>query len=756
MRSVAVIAERMAALSGAISTGFKSTTPGGNQPAISRSPVSPLPSRACGAGDLPDPVAAIAKEAATDDELVRDLFGPTVASLHLSSNVLLSSRDERCLAVAVVQSPTLPCRIGATVDHLTVAVRTDFSSFVFALHEGEGVFGEPFLALTRAELAEQISVCGSLWEFLYPVHFALMTKTVALSLPRPPATRPRGRYLARDGRGSDKEHDALKRIQGLASLGLEAHSLDSCFHRLQDLENPPTLASEERIADQVLRQYLPSRSSALAFGAKVEPMSKPDYATTYVVNGVEYHREFILEPPSWGPHGRELRLAAFDLANLLAQRRTKFFRPDFGRRVFSVVFPPVELRRVESEATGFLLFPCCQLFMTPASAFRGTISVSHILVPVSFNGQSTRPASLSARQAYLDELQAFRRELISGTPADENRRGGWSHLASGPLAMYANLPHRTTPFTLWDLTTKWILGRLAHVGLGGLPGKTTLDAELFKANRESSMSTLLLLVDWSPRDGDRVPWETWFALGKDDALQLNVFKSLFLAEFFSNRPDASHRVADLGKFTVGNALGADMAGLTLFNPQERLHLVLYPQRYERYPSHSIVRWLTWQVYVDAALMSLRAVLSRYYAALEARGNLRTLLATLDALLNELLEFYDLDIMDFHYRTEFERLRMLLRADSDYADLNARIAASREDESLREQRVINKLVLSLTLATVTVTVVSNAAVARGWPLGLHAFAAVATSGIVAAVGYMAFDPVRSIAAWATERLGRRNP
>ena len=97
--------------------------------------------------------------------------------------------------------------------------------------------------------------------------------------------------------------------------------------------------------------------------------------------------------------------------------------------------------------------------------------------------------------------------------------------------------------------------------------------------------------------------------------------------------------------------------MTLCNRHESLKAVLYPRSRERYPDYLIVRWMVWQIYIDSALTALRALIFKFHPVLEDRGYLHSLIYALDEMVQEFIDFYDLDLRDLLYRQEFEKIRI---------------------------------------------------------------------------------------------------
>jgi hypothetical protein len=373
------------------------------------------------------------------------------------------------------------------------------------------------------------------------------------------------------------------------------------------------------------------------------------------------------------------------------------------------------------------------------------MSMTFMACPVELvlNGKG-QESGLSSRPAPLEELNRLKSDLLLPSFDSATSQGIAKYAIRGSGRFYYSpLPDECSAPELIRYVSKSVLRRALAPGYHDNPAIADLvDSMLFTSNQESRIATMALLVDWTPPEGFSQPWERWLSTGEDKVFCNSLFRTLFYQDYLNpSSGDASHHAVRLQEFNIGNTMGADMGGMTLFKPKEALKVVLYPRRREKYPNFSIIRWMAWQVYIDSALASLRALIYKFQPSLEDRGYLYSVIETLDEMVQEFVDFYDLDIRDYDYRKEYERLRALMHVDLDYQQLMTKFASAKEDESLREQRLINKLIVSLTIATVTVTVVST--LAQMGLLSVLSYLAIALimSTVMVLLGYLVFDPCR---------------
>lgn len=644
-------------------------------------------------------------------------------------------RSTLCLIPTLPPVPTKPIADRALVGDAVVLL-TDFTSFVFHRVDATGRLLKSFATFNRSEMCEEIGFNRSAWDLVHPEHYAMVSRTVSYTF----AQGTSGALFSTGHERTaslDQERLAFQRLRCLEAGDATLLNLHALATGMQVSPRPPKLLAEYKEGDYTLRQYSPQRSSIFDFGEPATEFSRGDLVTTYNTDGEEFHREFFLAPDDLSVGNEELLVGAFDLLHMLAIRRGKLFRTGFASRVYNVLLPPLLLTE---GSRGYALFPSVHLYRTSLKGFRRTLSMSFVACPidVTTNGAGTRPR-LTARRATLDELCTLKAELLSHPLATAGKTrtryeiGGWR-------TEYIDGDSR------WTIPE--LVQRISYVVLRRMLNTEDEDPErlirtaLFTASHESRMVTMSLQVDWVPAQGFSQPWERWVSTGNDSVFHNALYRTLFFRDYADpHSADASRHAVRFQDFNIGNTLGADMGGMTLYNPQDTLKLVLYPRLRERYPDYSMVRWMVWQIYIDSALASMRALIYKFHPLLEGRGDLHSIIHTLDEMIQEFVDFYDLDIRDYFYRIEYEKLRALMQVDADYAQLLSKFSSSKEDESLREQRLINKLIVSLTIATVTTTIVSTVAQTGALSISRYLVVALVLSTLMVWVGYVIFDPVR---------------
>lgn len=650
----------------------------------------------------------------------------------------------------------------------TLTLETDFVTFRLLSREPGRAETAVLATYEAAGLCREVEIAGPLWASLFPIFRTIVTRTISLAIPRtaPGVLFSSSAGGARNvltsilsGRRKSEEQSALQRLRCLVRGEERLLTICALAQTLETQPDGPRVLSVENQGPYRLTRYAPGRSAVADLGGGLRQPARRDVVTSYIddVTGHEHHREFMIAPQDWGTHEESLRHAAFDVLHMLAVRRTKLFRAGFAHRVFTVMLPPGLVSLRSDPAVSHAMFPCLTLYRQPRDgSFRRTLTVTLVTFPVQVSSGPPLSPTLTSRAAPLRESQGFRAHLKAVGKSD-----GAYDLA-GPLAGYLGLGGATTsPARLLEHMATQVLRRVLGDPRGGyalanraqqmrrLIGETT-----FLALTESRMCSLLLQVGWSAPEGFRRPWERWLAGEEDPAFQAVLFRTLFYDDFLDPLlGDASPVAVDLKALNVGNTLGADMHGMTLFYPQDETKYVIYPRTLERFPDHSMVRWMAWSVFTDSALASLKAMIAKFHSSLDSPGELRDIITTLDAMIEEFVEFYDLDIREFDYRTEYEKMRNLVKVDSDYAFLLSRFESAKEEASLKEGRLINKLLVSFTLATVSVTVLTSVSEGEKWDPLPYVGVAVSVSATIALTGYLLFDPLRRAYGRARGRRSR---
>ncbi len=662
------------------------------------------------------------------------LFGDGSIQYDAVSDTLVARMGQHSLQLAIRSQFDGPV---AGIPEGQLVVQTDGTQFCVAKYRLPPQSPEIILSLSVQNLAHTIDFHGSLWAALHPSHHSIITQTISLTFPVLRKELLFARYFRADNADA-AEKIAHAHLRCFQTMGSVVMTLDQFCAAQSSLPKRPTLQSTHSDGDYIFRKYSTCRSPLFDFGTPEEPIARDDFVTTYLAKDVEYHREFVVAPTLWPEGSEELRLAAFDVLNMLAIRRTKLFRAAFARRVYNVLFPPLYITDAADGTTRYALFPCLNMYRDVDSSFRRTASLSFLVLPVMAQPESP---GVKSRAIFLDELYAIKDALaknVFDTAAGARQYKTWDSIPG----YYGALPNQAQLGQIIHKVAESIAAKAYRPTQRRRSENNAIARMMLAARLEARLTTALILVDWRPPEGYSQPWERWLTGTDDQVFTDALFRTMFYKDYLSPATAyASRHVAQFRNLNVGNTLGADMTGMTLFNPQDNLKLCIYPLRFESYPNYSIIRWAAWQIYIDSALSSLRALIHKFEPLMHKSSDLHGIIDTLKTMIHEFVEFYDLDIREYIYRKEYEKLRSQMQVDDDYKQLLSKFSSAKEDELLREQRLINKLVVSLTIATVTVTVVSTLAQMGQLNTIQYIAMSVASASVFVWIGYILFDPLK---------------
>lgn len=651
------------------------------------------------------------------------IFGRSKLRPSRQKRVLIGSLNGQHLCLSFGDLP------GARITGDVVILEVQRECLVLSMREGRRT--TTLAAMAVGEMLAAIALHGSVWDSIFPAYHGMVLETLSLTLP------PAGRdFLFADVDPSD---DARARLTGFASPSTRLRSLHDVAAMLCGDQDEVAVMGEARSGDRIFRKYHFTRSELLNFGAHEEHDSRDDFVIVHDGPWGEQHHEFAIVPEEWPDDSKQLRLTCFNLLNMLAIRRAKLFRTGFGSRVYNLMFPPILLVAADESGADYAMFPSLNLYRGQGSGFRRTASLSFTILPV----RRSRDAHFDARArlASLREIHQLKDALDRSLLAARNATTDRYRLRSVADGFYRNLSDEMH-LALGIQAIATDIAQRAYGSEVDAQFSGSLQEMVGHARTESRMTTVLLQVGWCPTGGDNQPWERWLAGKEDRTFEDALYRTLFYKDFlFPSSAYASRQAIQLREFNVGNTLGADMTGMTLFNPQDRLKVCLYSESFEAYPNYSIVRWATWQVYIDSALTAMRALIFKFHPLMDNTYSLRSIMTVLRQMLREFVEFYDLDIREFFYRKEYEKLRERFNVEADYRQLREKFSAAKEDELLREQRVINKLIVAFTVATVVITAISTIAQMNQIETGTYLVLAGIAVGVLTPLGYVLFDPLK---------------
>lgn len=669
--------------------------------------------------------------------LQRFFLGNNVAKENEKSIGMVLEIDTKKLVITTLKVEDVREKLKRQFNDSILLV-TDFSVFSFYKIQNASISEPPFTYYTQSELTSEIEITGSVWDSIFPAYHGILTRTISYSIPKQYSGNTifefRSSLFKNQPTHDETTFDLLKCLETESCKLTNFHSFDAELNPDGHSQKQKSKKGEGRF---MMNKYYPKRSKIFDFGSPTESFHREDYVTTYLDKQKEFHRDFIILPNQWGNFENELREAAFDVLHTIAIRRTSLFRHDFTSRLFNILLPPVLLNNPQDKSKFLIIFPCILLNKIPnKKCFRNTISITYIVC----SAKEVKGELVSDKQL-LEKIYLIKNELIESYYSFKKPSNEFS--SNGPLKSFLNIPDNTTISETIHLINAGILKKLLHLDKKPNDKKShdSVHNILYSQTRIANLASVFLLVDWKAPKGFTQPWEKW-VVKEDNIFDKILYKTISHSDFMKPRSGNTSQFAmNMRELNIGNTLGADMTGMTIFNPREDMKIIIFPKYLENYPNLSLIRWMAWQYYIDAALSSLRVLIDKFHTVLSHRTDLNFIIATLNEMVDEFVELYDLDLVNLFYRREYEKIRNLLGIDNDYTQLLTQFNSSKEDSSLREQRLVNKLLVGLTLATATISIVSTIAANDKWNSARYLSLTLTLSFVIVWVGYLLFDPLR---------------
>lgn len=666
-----------------------------------------------------------------------------------------------------------------------VLVLTDFESFSFYYSPSPDEPARVFLHQSATDCANELQLVRSLWCSSFPQNIAIFTRTVGISIPdsqhsvlfSPGAHhRSLAQYLRSATVGSsDLEIEAASRLDAAfsaESLLARAISPSRSLYSMHELSEKlsahngaySTTLREATYGSYRSRSYsipLP-RSLALSDAAVAEQPMRGDQVLSNREENKrgESSRDYCVAFGDVKEDNAEAYRIVLSLSHLMGVRRSGLFRTSFAKRIYTITLPPILLMSTAlAVPEGFLVVPLLILYRVPNSGtFRRTFSLTLAVVPVRRDALALRDINfedVSPRATGGVEWVGIRNAMRGPFPMS-GPDSGVRYSVSGPLATQFHLSNES--LTLAETLHQVLLRFLSRVHMNGAgklfgsqhefkPDLRSLEADrerLFSSTIESRSTTVLHLVDWRSKFARSQPWDDWVQGQEDHPVRDNVFKRMSYDEFIDPVSGyTGHQTLDIRSMLVGNRFRSDMNGLTFFDPTADLKTIIYPARRERFPNYSIYRWMAFSIFQDSALASMRSMLHQYSVDADLRRDILWDFRQLREVVDGFGELFELDIRYAIYRSEYEGVRTLANIDKDYQALRERLKTKRDDAVLEEQRLFNKLVVSLALAAAGLTMVTFLADKLEWTLGAYlVLGALLTSSLIM-LSMRLFDPIRRL-------------
>jgi len=710
--------------------------------------------------------------------MIGALFGEqSRARWYHRTKSLLAITDGKCVGVTFHGG----ARALASIRRLNACRGTDAcildasgTQIQFHYFEADSLSSQVIMQMDIDDLEGHLGRVGTLWDLIFPKEHTMICRTISYTIPKDFesilfSTVGRTEFLLEKisgwfGADASIEKKALKRLGSAFSSKpkfLEAFRsrspLQSLYQNNESQKGRDVLfpSFEKRFKSGGLSTFEAAatvpRCLKFSEALDVNTASRGDRVHAYVEGQEEFFRDFVISNEEETVY-KDAEHAEQVISHIMAFRRSGLFRNDFAKKIYNVTLPSILLKNQRKQGQDLMVVPHLILYRTPIfSSFRRTFSISYVCTPICIETDSPSGASvLASRKIYWDEAHSINsalRKPHNPNGTNENTQDGFTITSSFEETL--GLPKSVDG--LRDIVGFVSIGVLEWINKSGSgrffsrkssEGSERIVETAFLASLESQFSTILSLVEWRSKSVEARPWEAWLQSNNDDSIRDSVYKRLFYSDFVD--PSSAYTTKEsvkLEKMLVGNRLRTDMNGMTFLDPSNDAKLVLYPAEREEFPNYSILRWLGFSIYQDSAIACLQEMIREFNREIDQADDTLAVLTGLEGMLQSFGELYDLDIRYSLYRDEYENVRTLTNLDRDFQRLHERFNSVKEEAILREQRLFNKLLLSLAVVTILFGIIQYAGGRLDWSSQTFAFASSIPLLVVAAIIFRLFDPIR---------------
>ncbi|MDG7035350.1 MAG: hypothetical protein JRM78_03930 [Nitrososphaerota archaeon] len=396
---------------------------------------------------------------------------------------------------------------------------------------------------------------------------------------------------------------------------------------------------------------------------------------------------------------------AYDLLVILGIRRSGSFTPNLALRTFNLCLPIGRLkprdakkddgegmRKQLSRVSTFLVTPIITLNMKPGNSyFRRTISLSLVLVPVGEEFTTSR------------KVTAYEMAHLSDTEFE---------LQDSPLKEFLELLEPKSGIHPDCLTAAQLAQALImmfyHKTRGS--GADKIDGvELEELFNQMSVSEHNIQVLLSPSLVNK-DVENFYRNSISPRLREEL-RSIVLPRqyFYDGTGEPFPDTVEFQRMVIADEAKADATGLDLFSRPGSNLIEFYYAQAEDFPRRSIKWGLPWAIYMNIGTSVLGAMIHSFYQEIESKErSAKTLISVENNFIDDIEEFYDLDIIAPNYKERYEKLRDLSGMDADFRALKEKLASLKtnvvlEDQGNQDQYLVLLAIVSAAVGAIAVLI-----------------------------------------------------
>lgn len=390
------------------------------------------------------------------------------------------------------------------------------------------------------------------------------------------------------------------------------------------------------------------------------------------------------------PHNdwNECDKATYNLILLLGLRRSILFTFEMAPRIFNICLPFGKLERQKNKdedshtkASHFLVTPVILLTAKEKtepenSYFRNTLSVSLLLVPV--NETFNEKQNVSAKEMY----EIYKRTKFKMTDS--------------PLKNFLSLGN------LDNISAEDLLERTCRKIVSIAEITMNDDRQISNQLSKSTHITQCVLTQSLNDEQIEKFHRNAVSIQKKVVNLHDELRSIVTPWLFYGK---QHDVVDFKRMTITDKARLGSSGtITVFHRGDSRVVSLMPYMTENFPKNSLKWMFAWVLYMSMSMSLLDVMIHSFYRKLESseKHKAEVLMQLENEFIEDIDEFYDLDIIAPIYKEEYEKLRKIDGVNQDFQIVKDKMNALKTNVVLKEQGEISKRILDFTKVSVELT------------------------------------------------------
>jgi len=413
-----------------------------------------------------------------------------------------------------------------------------------------------------------------------------------------------------------------------------------------------------------------------------------------------FFNDFLMQPssPLRDEYTSSLDTALFNVAAMLADRRSHMLAQGLAERTYNLFLPAAMMYEKENQARYYILIPVLSCIrLSNSSCFRRTLSLSLVIIPVSKEGSTPRCLDVNEPKS----LQS-----------------GWTLIPEPDVATYVILPGdlRTVMATYSSAWNKkgerasclreLVQDLLFAIVERSLIVDNTKDVESL---RDRMRDLVVRAVQASVCGGycSVMPNITVSELrqwqgdpfGKESiGRKLNHEFSRLLGQLTMHE----WAIAEPQSFRLEHGRGAEPAIPTFYFSFGPRRLAFTPSAADLESQYTSILWTAgWHILLMTGISALLEMLGAFHHEMERRSTATGAQEFLKEFLVDIEEYFDFDLLPV-YRLDFDALKKVECIDDDFERLRERVTALGQERIIEEGRRTNLLLLWIGAASLFVS------------------------------------------------------